>query len=45
LVGNTDGKQPLRRPRYGFEENKETYLKDSGRQDVDLILLGQDSNQ
>jgi hypothetical protein len=41
LVGNTDGKRPLGRPRHRWEDNIKMNLREKGFGDVDWIHLAQ----
>jgi hypothetical protein len=45
LVGEPEGKKPLRRPRRRWEDNIRTDLKEIGWEGVDWIHLAQDRNQ
>jgi len=42
LVGNTEGKRPLGRPRHRWEDNIKVYLQNVGCGDMSWIELAQD---
>jgi hypothetical protein len=42
LVGNTEGKRPLRRPTRRWENNIKSDLREIGLEDVDWIHLARD---
>jgi hypothetical protein len=44
LVGKHEGKRPLGRPRYRWEDNVKMDLKEVGLKDVDWIHVVQDGN-
>jgi hypothetical protein len=45
LVGKTEGKKPLGRPRCGWEDNIKTNLREIGWGDMDWIHLAHDRHQ
>ena len=45
LVGNPEGKRPLRRPRYIWEDNIKMNLKEAGYDPGDWIVLTEDKDQ
>ena len=45
LVGKTDGKRPLGRPRHRWEDNIKMDLQEVGREGMDWIELAQDSDR
>jgi hypothetical protein len=45
LVGNPEGKRPLRRPRHRWKDNIRTDLREIGWEDVDWVHLDQDGDQ
>jgi hypothetical protein len=44
LVGRPDGRRPLGRPRYRWEDNIKMDLRERGFEDVDWIHLAQDKD-
>jgi len=45
LVGKPEGKRPLGRPRYRWEDNIKMYLQEVGCGDMDWIKLAQDRDR
>ena len=45
LVGKPDGKRPLGRPRYRWEDNIKMYLQGVGRDCGDWMVLAQDRDR
>jgi hypothetical protein len=45
LVGNPEGKRPVRRPRRRWEDNIKMDLRERGWSGIDWIHLAQDRNQ
>jgi hypothetical protein len=45
LVGRPEGKRPLGRPRYRWEDNSKMYLRDIGWDGMNWINLAQDRDQ
>jgi hypothetical protein len=45
LVGKSEGKRPLGRPRCGWEDSIRTHLREVARKAVDCAYLAQDRDQ